>query len=132
MTADFLGSANFVPAQVERAGNQPWDEMLLITPLGSFAAQRSVEWQPGMEAELFFRPESIEWLEENCKTTQDANTATGIVERVIFLGNSADVLIRCGEISDSRANPPDAHTGSGQAGAIFGCAESCIVFPAKL
>ena len=57
VTADFLGSANFVPARVER-GNQPWDEMLLITPFGSFAAQRSVEWQPGMEAELFFRPES--------------------------------------------------------------------------
>ncbi|HMF48800.1 MAG TPA: ABC transporter ATP-binding protein [Candidatus Saccharimonadales bacterium] len=130
VTADFLGSANFVPARVERAGNQPWDEMLLITPLGSFAAQRSVEWQPGMEAELFFRPESIEWLEENCKTTQGANIGTGIVERVIFLGNSADVLIRCGAISVRARTHPTRTPAAGKAVRFTVAPSSCIVFPA--
>jgi len=130
VTADFLGSANFVPARVERAGNQPWDEMLLITPLGSFAAQRSVEWQPGMEAELFFRPESIEWLDENCKTTQDANTGTGIVERVIFLGNSADVLLRSGEISVRARTHPTRTPAAGKAVRFTVAPSSCIVFPA--
>ncbi len=42
VTADFLGTANFVPAQVERNGSQPWDEMLVATPVGAIrrAAQR--------------------------------------------------------------------------------------------
>ena len=64
VTADFLGTANFIRAEVERNGSRPWDEMLLATPIGAFAAQRSVEWQPGMAAQLFFRPESVEIFEE--------------------------------------------------------------------
>ena len=129
VTADFLGSANFVPARVERAGNQPWDEMLLITPLGSFAAQRSVEWQPGMEAELFFRPESIEWLEENCRTTQDAEHGNGDCRAGYFswqFRRRADSLRRdlC-----ARANPPDAHTRRGQGGALHGGAEFVHCIP---
>ena len=41
ITADFLGTANFVPAQVKRSGNQPGDEMLVESPLGAFVARSS-------------------------------------------------------------------------------------------
>jgi iron(III) transport system ATP-binding protein len=128
VTADFLGSANFIPAQVARAGTQPWDEMLAVTPLGAFVAQRSVEWDPSMGAELFFRPESVEWLDGDCKTTQGANTGTGIVERVVFLGNSADVLIRCGEIAVRARTHPTRTPAAGSVVRFTVAPSSCIVF----
>ena len=37
---------------------------MVATPVGAFVAQRSVEWQPGMAAQLFFRPESVEFLDQ--------------------------------------------------------------------
>jgi iron(III) transport system ATP-binding protein len=130
VTADFLGTANFIAARVERNGNQPWDEMLLATPLGAFAAQRSVEWQPGMAADLFFRPESVDWLDENAAAKNGTNHGSGVVERVTFLGNSADVIMRCGDVAlRVRAHP--ARTPAVGKRVRFGIApESCIVFPA--
>ena len=83
-----------------------------------------------MAAELFFRPESIEWLEENRRTTASANTAMGIVERVTFLGNSADVLIRCGEISVRARTHPTRTPVAGKAVRFTVAPSSCIVFPA--
>ena len=83
--------------QVARPGIVAWDEMLLDTPVGRFAARRSVEWQPGMAAELFFRPESIELLDANRIDGFGANHGSALVERVTFLGNSADVILRSGD-----------------------------------
>ncbi len=65
ITADFLGTSNFVPATVESPGARPWDEMLVTTAIGKFVAQRSAEWQPGVAAQLFFRPECVDLLEDN-------------------------------------------------------------------
>ena len=106
ITADFLGTANFVPAQVKSSGKQAWDEMLVESPLGAFVARRSVEWQEGMPASLFFRPEYVEFSDGNNSSDNGTNTGTGTIERVTFLGNSADVVIRCGEIAlRVRAHP---------------------------
>lgn len=129
ITADFLGTSNFVPAQVKRSGNQPGDEMLVESPLGAFVARRSVEWQEGMQASLFFRPEYVEFFAGNNPSTNGTNVGTGTVERVTFLGNSADVVIRCGEIAlRVRAHP--AHTPAVGKKVHFTVApESCIVFP---
>jgi iron(III) transport system ATP-binding protein len=130
ITADFLGTANFIPARIERAGDRPWDEMLVATPLGEFVAQRSVEWQPGMAAELFFRPESVEWLDENAEANSDANHGSGIVERVTFLGNSADVIMRCGEVALRVRSHPARMPEAGKPVRFSVAPESCIVFPA--
>jgi iron(III) transport system ATP-binding protein len=129
ITADFLGTSNFVPAQVKRSGNQPGDEMLVESFLGAFVARRSVEWQEGMQASLFFRPEYVEFFAGNNPSTNGTNVGTGTVERVTFLGNSADVVIRCGEIAlRMRAHP--ARTPAVGKQVHFSVApESCIVFP---
>ena len=130
ITADFLGTANFVPVHVERSGKQPWDEMLVESSLGVFLARRSAEWQEGMPALLFFRPEYVEFCDGK-SLDNGMNTGAGTVERATFLGNSADVVIRCGEIAlRVRAHP--ARTPAAGESVHFSVApESCIVFPAS-
>ena len=130
ITADFLGTSNFIPAHVKKCGQQAWDVMLVESPLGAFAARRSVEWQEGMAALLFFRPEYVEFCDEHSPSYNGTNEGTGTVERTTFLGNSADVVIRCGEIAlRVRAHPARAPA-PGTSVCYTVAPESCIVFPA--
>ena len=130
VTADFLGTANFVAAQVERNGSRPWDEMLVATSIGSFAAQRSAEWQPGMASQLFFRPESVEFLDGTAAADNAPNHGAGVVERVTFLGNSADVIMRCNDVKLRVRTHPARTPVVGKAVRFVVPTESCIVFPA--
>jgi len=128
ITADFLGTSNFVRARVESAGEQPWDEMVLESPLGRFAALRSLEWQPGAAADLFFRPENVELSDD--RVGDGLNRGSGVVERAIFLGNSCDIVIRCGDVAvRARAHPGRAPAVGRRVGFSVAAA-SCIVFPA--
>jgi iron(III) transport system ATP-binding protein len=128
VTADFLGTANFVSARVERNGSQPWDEMMVATSIGSFAAQRSVEWQPGIAAQLFFRPESVELLDEAAAANNAPNHGSGVVERVTFLGNSVDVIIRCNDVKLRARTHPARAPAVGEAVGFMVEPKSCIVF----
>jgi iron(III) transport system ATP-binding protein len=131
ITADFLGTSNFIPAHVKKSGQQAGDEMLVESPLGAFVARRSVEWQEGMPALLFFRPEYVEFCDEHSPSYNGTNKGTGTVERTTFLGNSADVVIRCGEIAlRVRAHPARAPV-PGTSVCYTVAPESCIVFPAE-
>ena len=130
VTADFLGTANFVAAQVERNGSRPWEEMLLATSIGSFAAQRSVEWQPGMASQLFFRPESVEFLDGEAPADNVPNHGAGVVERVTFLGNSADVIMRCNDVRLRARTHPARTPAVGDAVRFVVAPNSCITFPA--
>jgi iron(III) transport system ATP-binding protein len=130
VTADFLGTSNFIAAQVERNGSQPWDEMLVATPIGSFVAQRSAEWQSGMDSQLFFRPESVEFLDAAATAHDSQNCASGAVERVTFLGNSADVILRCQDIKLRVRTHPARTPAAGTSVRFVVPPESCIVFPA--
>jgi len=127
-TADFLGTANFIAGQVERPGNHAWDEMLLDTPMGKFAARRSIEWQPGMAAELFFRPETIELVDGNA-AGGTPNCASALVERVTFLGNSADVILRSDAMRIRLRAHPVKIPSVGTKVRFSVPAQSCIVFP---
>ena len=129
VTADFLGISNLIPAQVERNGGRPWDPMLVQTPLGAFGARRGEEWQPGMAAQLFFRPECVE-IEPNSGSADNLpNRGAGVVERVTFLGSSADVILRCRDLKlRARAHPTRAPEPGREVG-FFVAPESCIVFP---
>jgi iron(III) transport system ATP-binding protein len=131
ITADFLGTSNFIPAEVKRSGRQAGDEMLVESALGAFVGRRSVEWKEGLPASLFFRPEYVELFSGSCSATNGTNTGTGTIERVTFLGNSADVVIRCRDIAlRVRAHP--AHTPAVGKQVDFSVApESCIIFPAE-
>jgi iron(III) transport system ATP-binding protein len=128
VTADFLGTSNFIAAQVERNGAQPWDEMLLTTRIGKFVAQRSVEWQPGAETQLFFRPESVELLDETVEN-EKANHSVGIVERVTFLGNSADVIMRCNDVKLRARTHPARTPAMGREVRFTVAPQACIAFP---
>ena len=81
VTADFLGTANFVSAQVERNGSQPWDEMLVATSIGSFSAQRSAEWQPAVGRDV---GRDIDWL------------VFGAAQRGMAAGNAFSIVLSPG------------------------------------
>jgi iron(III) transport system ATP-binding protein len=130
ITADFLGTSNFIPAQVEQNGDQPWDEMLMATPLGSFVARRSEEWQPGMATQLFFRPESVDLCDERAAANNGPNYGSGVVERVTFLGNSADVIMRCNDIALRVRTHPARTPAVGKRVDYFIAPGACIAFPA--
>ena len=58
---------------------------------------------------LFFRPENVDFNNESDLSSNGKNMATGKIERVTFLGNSADVVIRCGTIAlRARVHPTRA------------------------
>ena len=97
MTAAFLGAANFIAATVDGHGETAGEALAVTTPLGIFVARASEEWQPSLPAELFFRPEYVDII-DNDAIRDGPNYGDGTVERVIFLGNSADVIIRSGEV----------------------------------
>ncbi|HET6493673.1 MAG TPA: ABC transporter ATP-binding protein [Burkholderiales bacterium] len=130
ITADFLGVSNFVPAQIDAGAGRISDEMLVESPIGRFVARRSLEWRDGDGVLLFFRPENVEFVRATNPSPNGHNTGTGIVERVTFLGNSADVMIRCGEIG-LRARVHPARTPEAGKRVCFSVAPaSCIIFPA--
>lgn len=131
ITADFLGTSNFVPVNVQQSGSQPGDEMFVESSIGSFVAKRSVEWQPGMPATLFFRPEYIELVNESDAAGIKLNKGTGIVERVVFLGNSTDVVIRCGEIRLRVREHPARTPAPGKPVHFTVASDACLVFPAS-
>jgi len=131
ITADFLGTSNFVPVQVKSSGMHAWDEMLVESPLGAFIARRSVEWREGSPASLFFRPEYVEFFDRNNPSNNGTNTGTGLIERVTFLGNSANIVIRCGEIALRVRAHPTRTPAVGKQVRFSVAPESCIVFPAE-
>jgi iron(III) transport system ATP-binding protein len=130
ITADFLGTSNFVPAQVEGDGKQPGDEMLVSTPLGNFVAQCAAEWRVGVPSQLFFRPEYVDLLDGTDGAVSGPNRGSGIVERVTFLGNSADVIVRCGEVALRVRAHPTRTPAVGKKVRFHIAPSSCIVFPA--
>ena len=128
VTADFLGTANFVTGTVERSGDRPWDEMILATPIGKFIARRSVEWQPGVAPQLFFRPECVDLLDDNAPASSAPNHGEGVVERVTFLGNSADMVMRCKDVSIRVRSHPTRTPTVGRQVRFFIAPAACIVF----
>lgn len=130
ITADFLGTSNFVAAEVERNGSRPSDEMLVTTPIGQFLAQCSSEWQSGIATQLFFRPESVEFFDEAGSADNSANCASGMVERVTFLGNSVDVIVKSGELRLRARTHPTRTPAVGKTVRFKVAPGSCIVFPA--
>jgi ABC-type sugar transport system ATPase subunit len=130
VTAAFLGAANFIAASVERHRETAGEALAVTTPLGIFVARASPEWQPSLPAELFFRPEYVDII-DNDAIRDGPNYGAGTVERVTFLGNSADVIIRSGAaLVKSRAHPARLPT-AGSKVSFFVAPDHCIVFPAN-
>ena len=130
MTAAFLGAANFIAATVERQRDTAGKALMVTTPLGVFAARASKEWEPCLPAELFFRPEYVDVVDRDL-ILEGANYGTGTVERVTFLGNSADVIIRCGEVPIKARVHPSRLPAVGKQISFFVAPDHCMVFPAN-
>jgi iron(III) transport system ATP-binding protein len=130
ITADFLGTANFVPAQADVHGGMTSEELVVCSPIGNFVARRSAEWQGGDAVLLFFRPENVDFNNESDLSSNGKNMATGKIERVTFLGNSADVVIRCGTIALRARVHPTRAPEAGKLVRFSVAPESCIIFPA--
>ena len=130
ITADFLGTANFVPAQADVRGGMTSEELVVCSPIGNFVARRSAEWQGGDAVLLFFRPENVDFNNESDLSSNGKNMATGKIERVTFLGNSADVVIRCGKIALRARVHPTRAPEAGKQVRFSVAPESCIIFPA--
>jgi iron(III) transport system ATP-binding protein len=126
ITADFLGTANFIPAHVQRGGNQPGEEMLLVSPIGSFLARRSVEWQRDRRRCYSSVPE-CEILVAAAPLAQ-MNHGAGVVERVTFLGNSADVIFRSGATAVRMRAHPARIPAVGKTVSFSVAPSACIVF----
>jgi len=130
MTAAFLGAANFIAATVERHRETAGEALTVTTPLGVFAARASKEWEPSLPAELFFRPEYVDVI-DNDSIQEGTNYGTGTVERVTFLGNSADVLIRSGELLIKARVHPSRLPAVHKKIKFFVAPDHCTVFPAN-
>ncbi|MGN6734295.1 MAG: ABC transporter ATP-binding protein [Candidatus Binatia bacterium] len=130
VTAAFLGAANFIAASVELQREPAGEALAVTTALGIFVARASPEWQASLPAELFFRPEYVDII-DNDAIRDGPNYGAGTVERVTFLGNSADVIIRSGEaLVKARAHPARLPT-AGSKVSFFVAPDHCIVFPAE-
>ena len=103
---------------------------MVTTPLGVFAARASKEWEPCLPAELFFRPEYVDVVDSDL-IPEGANYGTGTVQRVTFLGNSADVIIRCGEVLIKARVHASRLPAVGKKVSFFVAPDHCIVFPAN-
>jgi len=130
ITADFLGSANFIPANIREIANKGSGEVCVQSVLGSFVGRCSVSMKKGAAAELFFRPENVELAAEDQVKENDLNWACGTVERVTFLGNSVDMLLRCANVSVRVRTHPGRTPRSGGRVLFTVAPDSCIVFPA--
>jgi iron(III) transport system ATP-binding protein len=131
ITADFLGTANFIPARIREGAKQRPDEVCVESALGSFVGRCSTSWGRGTAAELFFRPENVELLPDEQGLKYELNRASGLIERVIFLGNSADVLIRCADVTVRMRAHPGRMPRSGERVHFSVAPDLCIVFPAS-
>jgi iron(III) transport system ATP-binding protein len=127
VTADFLGTSNFVDgdAQTDSAGSGA--QLIVATAIGKFAAQGSGEWQPGMAAQLFFRPESVEITDAVGERLP--NSTLALVERVTFLGSFADVVLRCNELRIRARTHPTRAPVVGASVSFVVPPDACIVFP---
>jgi len=84
--ADFIGKANFVEARMITKNQLEMGGILL--PL-----QQGIEKSAGENVTVLIRPEAI-------RLTCDEGMLSGIIQQAIFLGNSAEYLVRIEGIGD--------------------------------
>jgi iron(III) transport system ATP-binding protein len=91
--ADFVGKSNFVDASM--LDGRPGEECLVETPIGRLRAKSSpaTEIRVGSKVEVTVRPERLV-LHHDGVVEDKENMSAGVVERVTYLGESIDYLVR--------------------------------------
>jgi iron(III) transport system ATP-binding protein len=90
--ADFVGSANFLEAEI--LGPGVGGAMRLATPAGTVEAACPVGVGAGEKVTLSIRPENIRV--HLTEPSRAANVLPGVVEELVFLGEYLDCRIRLG------------------------------------
>jgi iron(III) transport system ATP-binding protein len=102
--AEFVGASNFLKAQVLGPGIN--GAMRLLTPAGQLEAMCPPDLNAGEQVTVCIRPENV-W--QTASRPQSPNALEGVIERVVFLGDSLDARISVGSTSLlSRAHPTTA------------------------
>jgi spermidine/putrescine transport system ATP-binding protein len=90
--ANFIGTSNIFPDRVDRVeSGMLHTERGLTAPLATGAAL-----SPGSRIFLTVRPEKLSIASELDAPRADTNRVTGVIENVVFLGESTTYLVRVG------------------------------------
>jgi iron(III) transport system ATP-binding protein len=92
--ADFVGIANFLSATVEELGTD--ETVSLRTGAGVLRTASAPGLTRGDEVTLSIRPENIHIVSD---AIDGDNVLDGVVEQVVFLGESLDCRIKVGQVS---------------------------------
>jgi putative spermidine/putrescine transport system ATP-binding protein len=91
--ANFIGTSNILPDHINRVENG-----LVRTDRGLVASVTGAALPPGTRIFLTVRPEKISITKELKAAPPGTNQLTGIIESVVFLGESTTYLIRVGDV----------------------------------
>jgi spermidine/putrescine transport system ATP-binding protein len=90
--ANFIGTSNIFPDRVDRIeSGMLHTQRGLVAPVSTGAAL-----SPGSRVVLTVRPEKISIVSELDAPRADTNRVTGMIENVVFLGESTTYLVRVG------------------------------------
>jgi ABC-type Fe3+/spermidine/putrescine transport system ATPase subunit len=110
--ANFIGTSNILPDHVNCVENG-----LVRTDRGLVASVTGVGLLPGSRIFLTVRPEKISIAKELETAPPGTNQLTGIIESVVFLGDSTTYLIRVGDVVFRAKQFVDSNTAEMTAGA---------------
>ena len=93
--ADFIGSANELPGEVESLGP---DACVVSTPVGRLVGRaRAGVMRPGQKVAVMFRPEHCAVGARTADALADHNRIEGVLERSVFQGATREHVLRTGE-----------------------------------
>ncbi len=91
--ASFIGLTNFVSGRIESRGKAPQEWIVDSEELGQRVVSASKEtFDPGQKVTLSLRPENIGLFRE--APEGKPNTLRGRIERITYIGEYSDILIR--------------------------------------
>ena len=90
--ADFIGRANLIPGRVKTL-EDAW--AVVDSAIGTVTCQKKPDLSPGSAVTLCLRPESIQVLEADAGSRP--NLFRGIIESLVFVGESFEGEIRSGD-----------------------------------
>ena len=124
--AEFIGSCNFIEAEISGADNRPalWRTR---SALGELVAHSDEVQTPGARVTLSIRPENVELSETPFTNGNGANLLSGIVDSKVFQGDFSDFQIRVRDTLLMARTHPSLRTPVGHAIHIRIAPEKCVV-----
>ena len=123
--ADFIGKTNFLPARVVKLGGAGSAEV--DTPIGVLSCRLASGTGEGQSVTLVIRPENVEIFTDG--EGAEANVVEGVVEAVVFLGNTLECSVKVGaQVMKVQLHPSAAPT-QGSRVRLHLPVEHCLAIP---